>query len=812
MNCVQKGSVAFQWQTESGKAASLQLRGSHRLVSETAALALLVALGCVSASPVLAEPDRTMLPIAEPVREMSTILDVRDATAPPFFTVTAPEGAPNVLLIIVDDLGYGGTSAFGGPVATPSFDQIAAEGLEFTNFHTQATCSPTRASLLSGHNHHVVNMGGIAEAGTGFPGNTTRIPLETASIAEILRMNGYNTAAFGKWHQTPPWETGPTGPFDLWPTGQGFEDFYGFIGFSTNHWSPAVIDGTTRIQPPLTPGYNFMTDMADQAIDWIGIQQAMTPDKPFFLYFSPGAVRAPHHPPEEWVARWEGKFEQGWDVMREEILARQIAIGLVPEGTTLAPRPDPIPAWDSLTPEEQELYSRQAEVFAGFLEFTDDEIGRVIDAVRATGELDNTLVIFVAGDNGAGAEGGRNGTANEFTYFNGVQPTVEELLPYMDAWGGPETLPHFAAGWSQVFNSPFGYTKQLASDFGGTKVAMAIRWPDGGVPLDGGRRSQFTHVIDVVPTILEATGLPAPVSVNGTVQRPMDGISMVYTFDAPDAPGQHETQYFEMFGNRAIYHDGWYARVIHNPTWETVPRTSIADGVWELYDTRTDFSLVNDLAAQEPEKLAELQALFLREAIKNFVLPMDDRTLERAIPALAGRPDIMAGRTSLTLAQGMTGMPENVFLNTMNQSFSVTADVVIPPEGGDGAILVQGGKFGGWALYMEDGVPAYTYNFLNQQRFTVKGTDVLPAGPATITLDFSYDGGGTGMGGTARILVDGTEVAEGRVDRTQPLLFSADETADVGIDLQTPVAGTIGTGEDTRFTGQIPRVTIALAP
>lgn len=790
-------------------------RKKHQNSASAFGLATVTALsilGFFCSHAISAEPDRTVLPLPEPARKASTILDARDATPPPFFTVTAPANAPNVLLILIDDLGFGGTSAFGGPVRTPSFDGIAREGVSFANFHTQATCSPTRASMLSGHNHHAVNMGGIAEAGTAFPGNTTRIPLETASIAEILRLNGYNTAAFGKWHQTPPWETSTSGPFDLWPTGQGFEKFYGFIGFSTNHWSPAIIDGTNRIQPPKTPGYNFMTDMANQAVNWINFQQAMTPDRPFFLYFAPGAVRAPHQPPEEWAQRWKGAFDEGWDAMREKNLARQIALGLVPQGTKLAARPDPIPAWDSLTQDEKRLYARQAEVHAGFLEYTDHEIGRVIEAVRASGELDNTLVIFVAGDNGTGAEGGRNGTANEFTYFNGVQPTVEELLPYLDAWGGPETLPHMAAGWAQVFNSPYGYTKQVASDFGGTKVGTAIRWPQGRVPRGGGFRKQFTHVIDVAPTILEAAGLPAPRIVNGTAQRPMDGVSMLYAAKDPAATEQHETQYFEMFGNRGIYHQGWFARVIHNPTWEAQPRTSIADGNWELYDTRSDFSLLNDLAAQEPDKLAELKDIFLAEAVRNFVLPMDDRTLERAIPALAGRPDLMAGRASLTLSEGMTGMPENAFLNTMNKSFTITADVGIPAGGGKGVIIGQGGHFGGWALFMKDGKPTFHYNFLDRDRFTIEGGEALPPGVAKIRFEFAYDGGGPGRGGTGKIFVDGKLIGEGRIGRTQPLLFSADETADVGIDLQTPVVEALGAGEDNRFNGRIPSVTVELMP
>ncbi len=774
-------------------------------------LRLTAAIGLIcwkAALPALADPDRTVLPLAEPLRQTSTILDARDATPPPRFEVKAPAGAPNVLLILIDDLGFGGTSAFGGPVATPSFDAIAREGVKFTNFHTQATCSPSRSSLLSGRNHHVANMGGIAESGTAFPGNTTQIPHEVASIAEILRLNGYSTAAFGKWHQTPPWETSVSGPFDRWPTGQGFDKFYGFLGFSTNEWAPAIIDGTVRVQPPQVPGYHFMTDMTDQAVTWIRTQKAITPDRPFFAYFAPGAVRAPHHVPEEWVAHWKGKFDKGWDALRAEELTRQIALGVVPDGTTLAPRPDAIPAWDSLTSDEKRLYARQVEVFAGFLEFTDHEIGRVIDAVRDTGQLDNTLVIFVAGDNGSGAEGGRNGTFNENTYFNGVVPTVEDLLPSLDDWGGPNTLPLMAGGWAQLFNAPFEYAKQVASDFGGTRVGMAVRWPDGGVPENGGMRSQFTHVIDVAPTILQAARLPEPRVVDGTPQRPMDGTSMVYAFKDAAAPERHRTQYFEMYGNRAIYDDGWLARTIHKAPWEPQPRSALKDSTWELYDTRRDFSLVHDLAAKDPARLADLEQLFLEEASRNFALPMDDRTIERAVPALAGRPDIMAGRTSLTLAEGTTGLQENIFIDIKNKSFTVTADAVIPEAGGNGAILVQGGKFGGWALYMKDGVPAFGYNFLDIDHATVAAAEPIPPGPARLRFEFAYDGGGPGRGGTGRLFVDDRQVAEGRIERTQPLLFSADETADVGIDLQTPVVEAIGSGEATRFTGHIPRVTV----
>jgi len=772
----------------------------------------IVALGWSMTAAAAAEPDRTVLPLAEPPRQVSTELDVRNATPPPRFEVKAPEGAPNVLLILIDDLGFAGTSAFGGPVATPTFDQLAREGIVYNNFHTQSTCSPTRAALLSGRNPHVANMGGITEAGTAFPGHTAQIPNEVAPLAEMLRLNGFSTAAFGKWHQTPPWEASISGPFDRWPTGQGFDKFYGFIGFSTNHWAPAVIDGTSRVEPPQQPGANFMTAMTDQAVDWIRFQEALTPDRPFFLYFAPGAVRAPHHPPQEWTQRWKGKFDQGWDKMREQTLARQIELGVVPEGTALTPRSPAIPAWDSLTDDQKRLVTRQAEVFAGFLEFTDHEIGRVIEAVREIGELDNTLVIFVAGDNGMSAEGQSWGTLNEYTYFNGVEASVEELLLSLDDWGGPMTLAHMARGWALVFGTPYEYVKQVGSDYGGTKVGMAIRWPQGGVPSDSEPRPQFHFVTDVAPTILEAIGLPEPKMVNGTPQRPMDGVSMSYTFRDASAEERRKTQYLENFGNRAIYHEGWLARTINRAPWEMEARSSLEDSTWDLFDTKQDFSLANNLAAEQPQKLAELQALFMAEASRNFVLPIDVRTLARAVPSIAGRPDLMAGRSSLTLAEGMTGMSENVFIDIKNRSKTITAEVVVPEEGGHGAILVQGGRFGGWALYLENGVPGYHYNFLNIERFTVAADQPLPPGKSTVRLEFAYDGGGIGKGGTATLYVNDQNVAEGRIERTQPRLFSADETADVGIDLHTPVVEAIGAGNKSRFTGRIPRVTVQVKP
>jgi arylsulfatase len=770
-------------------------------------LTVLLVAACVGASEVRGEIDRTVLPIPEPKSPVYTELDVRNAKAPPRFEVKAHEGAPNVLLVLVDDLGFAGTSTFGGPVRTPTFDRVADEGLYYNNFHTTAVCSPTRAALKSGRNHHVCNMGGIIETGTAFPGNTGQIPNNVAPLAEMLRLNGYSTGAFGKWHETAAWEASVSGPFDRWPTRQGFDKFYGFLGGETNQWAPFIYDGVHPVELPEDTNYHFLTDMTNQAVAWIQYQKALTPDRPFFVYFAPGATHAPHHVPKEWIARWKGKFNQGWDRLREQTLARQIERGVVPKGTQLAPKPKAIPDWDSLSADEKRLFARQVEVFAAYVEMTDHEIGRVIQAIKKTGELDNTLIFLIYGDNGTSAEGGRNGMFSEMTYFNGVQEKVADMLKVMDKWGGPETYPHMAAGWAVAFDTPYMWTKQVASDHGGTKVGAAVHWPRG-IQAKGELRTQFHHVIDVAPTILEAAGLPEPREVNGTLQRPMDGVSMVYTFDNAKAKDRHVTQYFEMFGNRAMYHDGWFARTIHKAPWEMKPRRPLAEDIWELYDTGSDFSLVNDLATKNPKKLGEMQALFMKEAEKNHVLPIDDRTVERVNAALAGRPDLMAGRTSLTLAEGMTGMTENVFLNIKNKSKTIIAEIEVPQGGANGAILVQGGRFGGWALYVKDGIPAYDYNFLGLQRFTVASKEKLEPGKATVRFEFAYDGGGFGKGGTGTLLVNDRKLAEGRIERTQPMIFSADETADVGIDLATPVVEAIGSEAESRFTGRIPKVTV----
>jgi arylsulfatase len=766
--------------------------------------------GCAAAAGAQTGPDRTILPIPEPKRVPSAVLDVRKATPPERFQVKAPAGAPNVIIVLIDDLGFAGTSTYGGPISTPTFERLASQGLVYNNFHTTAVSSPTRSALKSGRNHHVNNMGGIIETGTAFPGNTGQIPNEVGPVAEMLRLNGYSTAAFGKWHETAAWEASISGPFDRWPTHQGFDKFYGFLGGETNQWAPFIYDGTHQVELPDDPNYHFLTDMTDQSVAWVKYQKALTPDKPFFVYYAPGAVHAPHHVPKEWIARWKGKFDQGWDKLREEILARQIKLGIVPKDTKLAPKPEAIPDWDTLSADQKRLFSRQFEVFAAFLEMTDHEVGRLLHAVKDTGQGDNTLVFYVAGDNGTSAEGGSNGMFSEMTYFNGVQEKVEDMLKFMDKWGGPETYPHMAAGWAVALDTPYQWTKQVASDPGGTKVGLAVYWPKG-IKGKGELRTQFHHVIDVAPTILEAARLPFPKVVNGVKQRPMDGVSMVYSFNNARAKDKHVSQYFEMFGNRAMYHDGWFARTIHRAPWEPKSHRPLSEDIWELYDTRTDFSLVNDLAKKYPKKLAEMKTLFMKEARKNYALPIDDRVFERVNAELVNRPDLMAGRTSITLAEGMTGMTENVFLNIKNKSKTITAEIEMP-EGktANGIIFAQGGRFGGWALYVKDGTPAYDYNFLGLQRFTVAATEKLRPGKSTIRFEFAYDGGGMGKGGMGTLYVNDKKVAEGRIERTQPMIFSADETADVGIDLATPVVESIGAEAKSKFTGRIPRVTIEM--
>ncbi len=754
--------------------------------------------------------DREVLPVLTPEPKTYTELDVRDTKPPPHFEVKAPKGAPNVIIILIDDLGFGATTTFGGPINTPTMDKLAGEGLRYNNFHTTALCSPTRMALKTGRNHHTGNTGSIMETATAYPGNTGQLPNSVAPLAEMLRLNGYSTAAFGKWHETAAWETSVSGPFDRWPTHQGFDKFYGFIGGETDQWAPLIYDGVTRVNPPKDKNYHFTTDMTNQAIDWIKAQQSMTPDKPFFVYFATGAVHAPHHVSKAWSDKYKGQFDKGWDTIRKETVVKMKKMGIIPENTKLAPKPKDIKDWDKLTDDEKKLFARQAEVFAGFMEMTDYEVGRLLKAVEDIGETDNTLVFFIAGDNGTSAEGGMVGMYNEMTYFNGVEEKVEDLIPLMDEWGGPSTFPHMAAGWAVAFDAPFKWTKQVASDFGGTRNGMIIDYP-GGIKENNGIRTQFTHVIDIAPTILEVAGLPEPKVVNGVPQIPMEGTSLAYTFNDSAAAERHTIQYFEIFGNRAIYNNGWFARTVHRAPWQTSGLPPLDSDVWDLYHVAEDFSLTNNLAEKYPEKLKEMENLFMWQAQIYHVLPIDDRTIERTNAKLAGRPDLMGDRKSLTLYQGMDGMLENTFINIKNRSFSITAKLIIPKEGANGAILSQGGRFGGWSLYMKNDKPEFTYNFLGLERYVVAGSKKLPAGLVTVKLEFAYDGGGLGKGGTATLYVDGKAVASGRVEKTEPNIFSADETADVGLDNQTPVALGIGYGpEETRFTGKINKVIVAI--
>ena len=750
--------------------------------------------------------DRTILPIPEPEIPLSTVVDARDAKAPPRFEVKAPDGAPNVLIVLVDDMGFGMPSAFGGPIHMPTADRLASQGLRFNQFHTTALCSPSRTALLSGRNHHMNNMGSITETATGFPGNTGQRPNNVAPLAEMLRLNGYSTSFFGKNHETAAWEVSPSGPTTRWPTRSGFDHFYGFIGGETDQWAPSLYEDMSRVETPHYPGYNFMTDMTDKAISWMKFQKALTPDRPFFMYFAPGATHAPHHVPKEWIAKYKGKFDQGWDKMREDTLARQIALGVVPAGTKLAPKPEAIKDWDKLTADEKKLFARQMEVYAGFGEYADAEIGRLFDAVKDTGAFDNTLIFYIIGDNGTSAEGGMVGMFNEMTYFNGLQETVADIMKHYDELGSSSTYPHMAAGWAVAGDTPFMWTKQVASNYGGTRNGIIVSWPKG-ITAHNEVRSQWHHLIDVAPTVLEAAHLPEAKVVNGVKQSPIEGVSMVYTFNNAKAESTHKTQYFEIFGNRAIYQDGWYAATVHKAPWESAPRAKLQDDKWELYDTRSDFSLTNNIASANPAKLKELQDIFIQEAIKNRVLPIDDRVIERTNAATAGRPDLMGERTSLTLADGMMGMSENVFINIKNRSFSIAADVDVPKGAANGVILAQGGRFGGWSLYVKDGRPAFVYNYLGLTSNTIRSARALGAGKASVRMDFDYDGGGLGKGGAVTLSINGEPVGSGKLERTQAMIFSADETAGVGQDDATPVTSDYKE-RDNAFTGKIVKVVV----
>jgi arylsulfatase A-like enzyme len=751
---------------------------------------------------------REVLPVPDLPRSGLVTYDAKDpdTSFAPIAQLRPPEGAPNVLVVLLDDVGFGASSAFGGPCATPNAERLAAGGLKFNRFHTTALCSPTRAALLSGRNHHVVGMGGITEIATAAPGYNSIRPNTCAPLAETLKLNGYSTSQFGKCHELPVWQTSPMGPFDNWPTGGGgFEYFYGFLGGEAHQYYPALYEGTTPVEPGSTPaeGYHLMGDMTDKAINWVRSQKSLMPDKPFFTYFAPGATHAPHHVPLEWADKYKGRFDAGWDALREEIFARQKELGVIPPEAELTPRHDQIPAWEDMREDLKPVLRRQMEIYAGFLEFTDHHVGRLLDALEDLEVLDNTLVYYIIGDNGASAEGTLNGTFNEMINFNGAAAieTPEFMMERLDAFGGPDSYNHYAVGWAHAMDTPYQWTKQVASHFGGTRNGTVVHWPDG-IKAKGEIRTQFSHVIDVAATVLDAAGLAEPTFVHGVQQTPIQGVSMRYAFDDPGADERHETQYFEMFGNRGIYHKGWTAVTRHKTPWLLVGEQAPAfdDDVWELYDTGVDWTQFEDISAQHPEKLHELQRLFLIEAARNNVLPLDDRAAERLIPELAGRPVLVHGERQ-RLFGGMTRLSEHSIVSIKNKSHAVTAEIVVPDGGAQGVIIAQGGSIGGWALYMVDGRLRYCYNLLGVQRFYVGSDRELPAGEHQARMEFAYDGPGMGKGGTVSLYLDGEQVGEGTVGATAALIFSADDTCDVGKEGGALVAEDYPVPND--FTGEI---------
>jgi arylsulfatase len=757
----------------------------------------------------------TQLPAPDPA--FGGVIEETAKDSKPYWPprVVAPKGAPNVLLIMTDDQGYGVSSTFGGVIPTPAMDRIAKAGLRYTQFHSTALCSPSRAALISGRNHHSMGFGVISEMATGYPGYDSVITRDKATIGTILHNNGYATSWFGKNHNTPAYLYSLAGPFDQWPSGMGFEYFYGFMGGETNQWEPFLFRDHTPIAPWIGhPGYNLTTDMADEAIKYLQALNAAAPDKPFFLYYVPGGTHAPHHPTPEWIKKISDRhlFDQGWNNLRETIFANQKRLGVIPSGTQLTPWPDSLRKWDTLNANEKKLFIHQADIFAAYVAYTDHEIGRVIQAVEDLGKLDNTLIMYISGDNGTSAEGSTVGTVFDMAAIQAINMPVDAQLQYFNVLGSDKTAPHMAVGWTWAFDTPFKWTKQIASFFGGTRQGMAISWP-GHIKDPGSIRPQFHHFIDIVPTILEVSGIPAPESVDGIKQAPIEGVSMAYTFDSANAsaPSKRQTQYFEMLGNRALYHDGWMAVTPPpQPPWllGTAPMPPLNEYTWELYNIADDYAQNNDLAAQHPDKLKELQALFMEEAQKYQVFPLDNSWLARVV---VPRPSAVAGRTEFTYAGELSGIPYSSAPDLVGRSFTIMADVQIPPKGAEGMLNTLGGRFGGYGLYLLKGKPVFTYNLLALQRFRWEGPQALTPGKHTIVFAFTYDGPGLGKGGTGVLSVDSKEVARKTIPHTIPGVMTIDESFDVGVDTRTPV-------DDKdyqvpfRFTGKLDKLTIRLEP
>jgi len=727
--------------------------------------------------------------------------------------IVPPKSAPNVLLIMTDDQGYGVSGTFGGVVPTPALDRVAKAGLRYTQFNSTALCSPTRAALITGRNHHSGGFGVITELSTGYPGYDSIIGADNATIGRVLKDNGFATSWFGKNHNTPAFQYSVAGPFEQWPSGMGFDYFYGFMGGETDQWTPYLFQNNRQIFPWIgKPGYNLTTDLADEAINYMKQLNAGAPDQPFFLYYVPGGTHSPHQPKAEWVAKFKGKFDMGWNAMRDEIFANQKRLGVIPANAKLTEWPDSLPKWDTLSGDQKKLFARQAEVFAGYAAYTDYEIGRVIQQVEDMGKLDNTLIIYIVGDNGTSPEGTLSGTPNQYTSYNGILDfPIAEQLKFYDAWGSENTYPHMAVAWSWAFDTPFRWTKQVASHFGGTRQGMAISWPNR-IKDAGGVRHQFHHVIDIVPTILEATGIKSPQIVDGIKQKPMEGVSMLYTFDKANAKAAstRKTQYFEMIANRGIYHDGWYANTTppHGPWILNAPLPAPKDYKWELYNLTEDYSQANDLAAKMPAKLKQMQALFDQEAKKYQVLPLNNDTFARA---LAPRPSATAGQDTFTYTGVMPGNPLANAPNVLGRSYTVTADVDVPLGGGDGMLATAGGKWGGWAMYILKGKPVFHYNMLILAQYHWEGADALAPGKHRLVFDYTYDGPGIGKGGTGVLKVDDKVVATQKQANSITFLQVADETFDVGMDTRSSV-----NEKDYQvpfaFNGKIDKLTVKLGP
>jgi arylsulfatase len=735
----------------------------------------------------------------------------RDSDPPQFpQSVQAPKGAPNIVLILIDDVGFGQFSTFGGGVPSPTMDRLAAEGLRYNRFHTTALCSPTRAALITGRNHQSCAFGGITEGATGYDGYTCILPRSCGTVAEVLRQNGYMTAWIGKNHNTPTWEASAAGPFDRWANGLGFDYFYGFIGGDMNQWNPVLYENRNLVPASTDPNYHLTEDLADKSIAWVRKVKSISPDRPFFLYVAPGATHSPHHAPKDWIEKFKGKFDMGWDKYREETLERQKKLGVVPPDTKLTVRSEGLPAWDSLNADQKRLYAHMMEVFAAFGAHCDYHMGRIIDAVKQLPDADNTLFIYIAGDNGASAEGGLEGSVNENLFFNGFPEKWQDNLKVIDELGGPKHFNHFPSAWAHAMDTPFQWTKQVASHFGGTRNPMIISWP-AKIKDKSGLRQQFLHVLDIVPTLYEVIGITAPMELNGVMQKPIEGISFAYTFDDAKAKGRRPTQYFELGCNRGIYHQGWMASSLSFPPWQPIRTGFDPDKAkWELYNIDQDFSQASDLARDNPQKLRELQDLWWVEAAKYNVLPLDWRAVERLNAELMGRPSLTGNRKTFTYYPGQIGLPNEAAPRILNKSWTLTADIAVPERGAEGMIVTHGGLVGGYGLYVREGKPTFVYNYLSLERPTFTGKDALPAGKVSLAVDFKYEGkeAERGRGATVTMTVNGERVAEGHLERTIPIQISLGEGMDIGMDAGSPVDFTYKV--PFKFTGKIEKVVIDL--